>query len=440
MFRGLSDAEPKIRAAAARRSHRTRVLGIRAATLIIVVVVGTLVLTRALQSGNRAPTPSHSTSTASMPTSTTSPSTSTTPASTSTTPASTSTTSTTTTTVPGIAGLSWVMKRSPGLGGAFADELSCPSVNFCAAVAVTSGAYPDATQQGLMVFNGTTWSAPTAEPTFSGSDVEVSCSEPSFCLAVSSNGLYTTWNGSSWSSSTSLPIGKTLGPSAISCTGPSFCMLVNGEVSGTTGLGTTTYATWTAGSGWSAVQTASGRSLSSVSCLGQTFCMAVGETTAPNGNGTVLTNDIAMAWNGSAWSAPMTVGERAGGISITGKVSCTSVDFCMAVGGYHASGNEYTLWNGVDWSNESPDEAETGISPLGFSSVSCPSKSLCVATDWGSGANSEPSTAGPPVISVWQAGTWSGTAEEALQGGSDVSCASANYCVIVGSGQYWIGT
>src|SRR5579875_3252909 len=180
------------------------------------------------------------------------------------TPASTST-------VPEAAAFSWMAHQAQQLAGGSGDELSCPSVKFCAAVAVVAGSR----EPGLAIFDGTSWGPATAEAAFGGADVDVSCANPTSCVAVSGNGSYTTWNGSSWSSAAPLPLGKAPGASAISCTDPAFCMVVRGQVSGT-GSGTSLYSTW-AGQGWSPAHAITGIDLSSVSCLTATFCRAVGQ-------------------------------------------------------------------------------------------------------------------------------------------------------------------
>ena len=344
-------------------------------------------------------------------------------------------TSTSTTLISGA--FSWSSHQSPGLGGEFAGELSCPAVKFCAAVAVLSGSYPQPAEVGLAEFNGSAWSKPTAEPSFSQSDVTVSCSEPTFCLAASSNGLYVIWDGASWSAPGALPLGKTSEPSQVSCANSTFCMADNGELSGTTGLAQTLYATWN-GTRWSAVTSLEDLDIASVSCLNQNFCMGVGETTISSG-GNLSANDIGVAWNGSSWGEPVEMSESSA-IGASGRISCANAGFCMAVGGFHATGDEFTIWNGTDWSPQTPDTA-TGLSPTGFVAVSCPSPSLCVAVDGGSGVNGQPSTDEPPTVGVWNAGSWTGTHQQGLTNAlDDVSCPSVDYCVILATGDYLIST
>ncbi len=269
------------------------------------------------------------------------------------------------------------------------------------------------------MFDGTSWGAPTAEPSFgspSGGlgfpDAAVSCPSRSFCLAVSWDGVYVTWNGgSAWSAPADLPTGSTSGRSALSCASATLCLLADGSQNGTTGASMTKYAVW-GGERWSTPQTLENIDLWSVSCISASFCMGVGQMTTPHGNGFGFSaTDIASVWSSSSWSHPAGLGNALGSL---GDVSCHTASFCLVVGGYHASGDESATWNGTRWSAVSADRTGTGTGPTGFESVSCPAISLCVATDAGSGTNGQPRTFGPPVISVWRAGAWSGTPEQAL--------------------------
>jgi hypothetical protein len=298
------------------------------------------------------------------------------------------------------------------------------------------------------VFDGTAWATPTAEASFGRpggpglSDVAVSCSSTSFCLAVSGAGVYVRWNGSAWSAPARLPTGPTSGRSALSCASPALCLLADGGQDGTTGVSTTKYAVWD-GERWSTPQALENIDLSSVSCISASFCLGLGQATTPHAN-QISATDIASVWSGRSWSRPADLGDAIGPV---GDVSCHTARFCLAVGGYHASGDEFATWNGTRWSAESADRTGTGTGPTGFESVSCPAISLCVATDWGSGANGQPGTFGPPVISLWRAGAWSGDPEQALTDlGPQVSCPTGGYCVVIGSiprsgqGRYLLGT
>ena len=366
-------------------------------------------------------------------------------------PATSTTTTPPTSTVPDPSTFSWTEHPGPALGNGFGDDLSCPSVNFCVAIATISGTYPQSARIGLTEFDGTSWGKVTAEPAFNDSEAALSCASSTFCLAVSGNGQYTTWNGSTWGTPASTPLGKTYA-TIVSCPTSVFCMLLNGTETGANGAATTIYTTWRAGQGWSAIKTLTGIVASSVSCLGDTFCMATGQATGPNGSGGQYGVDVALRWNGQTWEQPMTVenpnaippiGATAIDIGL-GDVSCATPEFCMVVGGFHATGDMFAVWNGTNWSQETPDPVGTGVrgtgvGAVGFASVSCPTISVCLATDSGSGINGSPSTDKPPVVSVWNAGEWSVTPTSDLGKLTEISCPSIDFCVIVSSGRYWIG-
>lgn len=141
------------------------------------------------------------------------------------------------------------------------ERISCASLSFC--VALDSGL-------NALVYSGTTWTPPIS---VSGSSAIgpswVSCAPNStFCLAVGVNGLngYSwTYNGGSWSSTTTLSNEPLDG---VSCASPTFCVAIE--------RGSTLVYN---GSSWGAptvVDTISADSLNAVSCPTTTFCAAVG--------------------------------------------------------------------------------------------------------------------------------------------------------------------
>lgn len=155
-----------------------------------------------------------------------------------------------------------------------------------------------------------------------------------------------------WSAPTSIDPGTRM--NAVSCVSASFCVAV--DVDGDA----LTYN----GSSWSAPMsvdsaTAGLNQLFSVSCVSATFCAAAGG----NGNGYI---DM-YTFNGSSWTAFPTD-------SSTSEVSCVSSTFCVAVGPY----GEESTYNGTTWS------AQTQIDPgtdTELTSVSCASATFCAAVD-----------------------------------------------------------
>src|SRR5579864_6791106 len=101
--------------------------------------------------------------------------------------------------------------------------------------------------------------------------------------------------------------------------------------------------------------------LAGLSCLSVSFCMAVGGFVTPGGRGRAL----AQEWNGHAWrilySASTSQFAPSG-------VSCTSTTFCMAVGS-----NAALRWDGRRWRPLSGSELS------GMTGVSCTSPGFCMA-------------------------------------------------------------
>jgi hypothetical protein len=278
----------------------------------------------------------------------------------------------------------------------------------------------------------------------------VSCSSPSFCVAVDAVGNSLTWNGKRWAltqgleppsndgdsltavscvSATraapavishkkhhkkSLPgqfcmVGDSAGNAlmgnrykwstlssvdssgsglmSISCASDKFCAAVDNIGSALTWNGTT----------WSALQPVvpSSDSLDSISCLAANYCLAVDM----DGN--------AYIWNGSTWSAPLAVDPNNGG---NFEASCASENFCAAV---DQNGDALT-WNGSAWS--APLVLET--SGAGFASISCALTQFCVAVD----------NEGNEL--TYSGGKWSSIHTIDPSGAfAAVSCVSAMFCV-----------
>jgi len=165
--------------------------------------------------------------------------------------------------------------------------------------------------------------------------------------------------------------------------------------------------------------------------------MGIGQENITGTGGIQFESDIATSWDGSLWSSPVDLGDELG----FGMVSCASSESCLVVGGYHASGDVYAVWNGLRWSKEGQDTSGTGISPEGFESLSCSGRSFCLTTDGGSVINGDAASFTPPVTSIWNGKTWTPLPKKDRIEGGIISCATAaQYCVIVGSGRYFIGT
>jgi len=174
----------------------------------------------------------------------------------------------------------------------------------------------------------------------------VSCTSVSFCVAVgeysglpgngnnlSDQSLAEQWNGSSWSTMTTTNPTTDDGLTGVSCTSPSFCVAVGSSQNGTVA------EQWN-GSSWSTMTTIPGDAniLNGVSCSSATFCVAVGYSST--GDPEDL-KTLAEQWNGSSWTT-MTTTNPSTADTLYG-VSCKSTSFCVAGGYYYDSGADLTL-------------------------------------------------------------------------------------------------
>ena len=115
-----------------------------------------------------------------------------------------------------------------------------------------------------------------------------------------------------------------------------------------------------------------------LSCTSITACIAVGNYENSSDDVLVLTE----IWNGTAWSIASTPVPTGATDSYLDGVSCTSPTACTATGGYtDGSGTGETLaeeWNGTAWSVQStPNPA--GATFGGLFEVACTSPSACMA-------------------------------------------------------------
>jgi hypothetical protein len=313
------------------------------------------------------------------------------------------------------------------------DSVSCPSSGFC--VAVDSFGY-------AMTFNGHAWGSPVlVDPGKAGGERLVSCSSASFC-ALMSSGSVRTFDGSTWSTTTTIGLGPIL--YAISCTSASFCLAEGAN--GFSGPGVVRFdgTTWTTPSGTGggtdvsctsatfcvavnagAVSTFNGTSwtaptalaygLTSVSCASSTSCATIGTTpTYAIGSRNVQTTGAVYTYDGAAWSSPVPVDPAGGG---PGAVSCPAVASCVAVfPGMDASTYQDGTWAYRTYIDDSDLSENAG--PV----VSCPTTTFCAAVGF----------AGDAL--TWNGTTWSTTVGVAA-GLVSVSCPTATFCVAVtGSG------
>lgn len=167
--------------------------------------------------------------------------------------------------------------------------------------------------------------------------------------------------------------------------------------------------------------------LAGVSCMSATNCVAVGSTTSPGGQSSMLTEQ----WNGNVWRV---LGQATAG-ALTG-VSCVSSG-CMAVGynfdsPHGGSVSTAQWWNGSSWHSVNPSPGLGAFDEI-LSGVSCVSASDCVAV--GTDVQGSEGDIADAVIAAWNGSSWHLTypktsGQYSLFNG--VSCVTASSCLAVG--------
>jgi hypothetical protein len=349
---------------------------------------------------------------------------------------------------------------SPSVINTSLTGVSCPSATSCVAVGSFLGriqgtsAYQNFTL--AETWNGSTWTiVPSPSPKQPGGGAQlssVSCTSSTSCMAVGETQVFhvpggylvphplaESWNGSKWSEVTT-PTLTNSGASlnGVSCTSPSDCMAVGSEGTPKNPTLFTLAEQWN-GTAWKFVTTPppltpGGTALSTVSCASASTCMAAGYYGFSNGFGTSLT--LSEQWNGTKWQIRTT--PTPGNSGVLAGASCTSATSCTAVGSHAvATGNlvKATLaeqWGGRHWKAQ-PTPNPAGAGAAGFDAVSCTSASACMAT----GASLDQTGESQFTLAeAWNGTNWSllhtpgpGSFGNDLLG---VSCASASACMAVG--------
>lgn len=170
-----------------------------------------------------------------------------------------------------------------------------------------------------------------------------------------------------------------------------------------------------------------------ISCTSVDFCLAVGNYKGPS----EVVEPFAEAWDGTEWSQPVpTPADDAGG-RLRG-VSCTSSTQCTAVGyfenGSRAEESLVEHWNGtgLTWM-EAP--SPVGAAAVWLESVSCTSSSACTAAGTvENGAGGEATLAERWNGSEWTIqDTLNPSGAQAWNWLESVSCASSSDCMAVGT-------
>jgi hypothetical protein len=278
------------------------------------------------------------------------------------------------------------------------NAVSCPSASFCAAAASGGTIYTSTNPTG----GSAAWSAAS----ITGSELGyVSCPSSGLCVAGSGSTLYTSTNptgGAGTWTGASVSLGSLSCPSATLCVGARNNEVVT-STNPTGGVGA-----WTA----AAVDAALGFGISAVSCTTSSRCVAVRE-------GKVITSTNPTGGSG-AWSvAPV---DSAGSTTLR-DLACPSTNFCAAVDARrHVITSTNPINEAATWNSFDVNASE--FFPGTFSSIDCPSATLCVATSGKEVTSSTNPTGGTA--------SWNAASVDASGAGlSDLSCPSTTFCVAV---------
>jgi hypothetical protein len=77
-----------------------------------------------------------------------------------------------------------------------------------------------------LVFDGHSWSTPSAPLTTSSILRSVSCTSETFCMAVDYTGEYVTFNGTSWSTPSDVTVFPRDGVYSVSCASATLCVVI----------------------------------------------------------------------------------------------------------------------------------------------------------------------------------------------------------------------
>ena len=225
-------------------------------------------------------------------------------------------------------------------------NVSCVSTTFCMAIGAYSGQNGES-ETLAESWNGTAWSVVTTPIQAINRLSNLTCVSDVLCTAVGSyqlsadvsQTLIEMWNGTAWSIVSSPNVGTDSDSlSGVACTSDTSCMAVGSWTNSSTNVVNTLAEVWNervavdrAKSGFlrGRVQRVRRRELpvESVQCTAVGLFHYVADQT------------LIESWNGTAWSIVPSPNGAGGENSSLGIISCSSADFCMAMGIYGVDGN-----------------------------------------------------------------------------------------------------
>ncbi len=295
-------------------------------------------------------------------------------------------------------------------------SISCAGSGSCVAVGDMNVNTDD---EGVAyAWDGTSWAA---MPQPAGIPASVSCWSASGCATTDQVGfgaggtaIPELWDGSSWAQlHPPVPSPQPSALNAVSCYGPAACLFVG------TAAGSRPLALSWAGGQWQLDRVVPRDGFAGVWCTGTASCVAAG--------GYIDTGDdmatLAADWNGTSWQQ-LTTPAVSGTLT---DISCDGPGFCMAVG--RRASRDRPLaerWDGQSWQ----------VLPTSFSgnpqqiqpvAVSCADGRCLAVTE-------------SRYYALW----WNGTSWRLIRNVpiprtsdlvqfTDVSCASAGYCIAAGT-------
>ena len=316
-----------------------------------------------------------------------------------------------TSTNPSGGATTWKVTASFGSNVPYLADVACPSVSLCVAGAeggnVVSSSNPTGSASAWHVTH-LRGIAPTLDPLIS-----VACASASVCLAVEDANAYVSRNptgdSTAWTSATVDKYTARRPLLDISCAAP-LCAAIDDR-------GDIFTSTRPVARRWKGVYVH--RHLAAISCPSASLCVAVA-------NGSVLTS-TKPAGGRQAWKVAHI---DQGGLSA---VSCPSIHFCVAGDN---GGNLLTSSNPTGGRNawRHIGLPSNGDSPGALSGFSCAGESLCVGVDMstGEGFFDDIFTSTKPAGG---SNDWQLTREFTNNSFTAVSCPSRSLCVATGGGQ-----
>ena len=306
-------------------------------------------------------------------------------------------------------GKAWSTMKLPSFGQAAAEGTTCLSAEDCWFVGARfAGGYP--THAIILHWNGKVWKLSPSPPVKTASalngiacyasgcvSVGVECVKGTSCFSVGGatetsdvRPLVETWDGRSWSISTSVqPKGSaSANLDEVRCTSATHCVTIGTEESGSHKPSIAYGEVWN-GKAWKVQPVPvppetdhypNSTVLNDLACTSASDCVAVGGAT-PQSSGLSLPSPLIETWNGSAWKIAKLKLVLSGPLTLQ-DVACLSPTRCAVVGfrnGYIVpSLTAAGIWNGkalvlVKSANE-PKYTDSQLFTLG-----CAGVSRCVA-------------------------------------------------------------